>query len=58
MPHALLSGPCTMGKTLQQGQSHFLLRMWRSRHTAEALMGGKQGGDARMSSSCEKVEDL
>ena len=58
MPNALLSGPCTMGRSLPQGHCHFFVGMWRLRQAAETLMGGKQGGDARISAICDKMEDL
>ena len=41
------------------GHYHFFVRMWRLRHVAAMLMGGKQGGGgAHMSTICEEVEDL
>ena len=48
MLNALLSGFCTMGRTLPQGHYHSFVGMSRLRHPAATLLGGK-GGDARIS---------
>ena len=58
MPNALLSGRYAMGRPLPQGHRHFLFVMWRCCHVVATLMGGKQGGDARVLVICEKIEDL
>ena len=49
MANGLLSGCCTMDKTLPKRHCHFLLVMWRSRNPALTLMGAKWGVDARIS---------
>ena len=57
MPNALLSAAGTMGRTLPQGHCHFIVGMWRLRHAAATVMGGKEGGDTHISDR-EKVEDF
>ena len=49
MLNALLSGACTMGRTLSQGHCHFFVGMSRLRHPAATVLGGKEGGNARIS---------
>ena len=58
MPSALLSRVCIVGRTLPQGHGRFFVRMWRLRHPASTLRGGKQEGDACMSVICEEVDIL
>ena len=58
MPNALLSGACTMRKTLPQGHCHFYVGMWRLHHAAATLMGGKEGEDARISTIVRKWKIL
>ena len=58
MPNALLSGACTMGTTLPQGHYHFFVGIWRLRHAAPTLIGGKEGGDARISAMVRKWKSL
>ena len=42
MPNTLLSGVCTVRKTVPQGHHHVFVRMWRLRHPAAMLRRGKQ----------------
>ena len=58
MPNALLSGACTMGRTLPQGDCHFFVGVWRLRHAAATRMGGKEGKDARISAIVMKWKTL
>ena len=58
MPNVLLSGACTMGRALPQGHCHFFVGMWRLRQAAATLMGGKEGGDARISAIVRKWKIL
>ena len=58
MPNALLSGVCTIGRTLPQGHCHLFVRMWWLSHPVATVRGGKQEGDACMSAICEEEEDL
>ena len=58
MPNALLSGSSTLSRTLPQGHCHFFVGMWRLRHIVATLMGGKEGGDARISAIVRKWKIL
>ena len=58
MPNALLCGACAIGGTLPQGHCHFFVGMWRLRHAAATLKGGKEGRYARIAAIVRKYKIL